>query len=147
MSLTSAAVVSVIAFGAPLTVRLAGLRIPEVVLQIVAGAVVGPQVLGWAHHDTPVPVLALVGLAFLLLLAGLEIDFGRLRGQVLRLTAGAFALSFCLALAMGLILGAAGLVRSPLLIAVILSATSLGVILPALKDAGQLDTPFGQVVV
>jgi Kef-type K+ transport system membrane component KefB len=147
MSLTSAAVVSVIAFGAPLAVRLAGLRIPEIVLQIVAGAVVGPQVLGWARDDTPVQVLSVIGLAFLLLLSGLEIDFSRLRGQVLRLTAGAFALSFCLALAMGLLLGAAGLVRSPLLIAVILSATSLGVILPALKDAGQLDTPFGHVVV
>src|SRR5262249_47007283 len=94
-----------------------------------------------------VRVLAVIGLAFLLLLSGLEIDFGRLRGQVLRLTSGAFALSFALALAVGLLLGAAGLVRSPLLIAVILSATSLGVILPALKGAGQLDTPFGQVVV
>jgi Kef-type K+ transport system membrane component KefB len=71
MSLTSAAVVSVIAFGSPLAIRLIGLRIPEVVLQIVAGAVVGPQVLGWARDDTPVRVLSVVGLAFLLLLAGL----------------------------------------------------------------------------
>src|SRR6185437_4036453 len=147
MSLTSAAVVSVVAFGAPLAVRLIGLRIPELVLQIVAGAVVGPQVLGWAHDDTPVRVLSVVGLAFLLFLSGLEIDFDRLRGQVLRLTSIGFALSFALAVVMGLILGAAGLVRSPLLIAVILAATSLCVILPALQDSGQLDTPFGQVVV
>jgi len=147
MSLTSAAVVSVVAFGAPLAVRLIGLRIPELVLQIVAGAVVGPQVLGWAHDDTPVRVLSVVGVAFLLFLSGLEIDFDRLRGQVLRLTSIGFALSFALAVVMGLILGAAGLVRSPLLIAVILAATSLGVILPALQDSGQLDTPFGQVVV
>jgi Kef-type K+ transport system membrane component KefB len=117
------------------------------VLQIVAGAVVGPQVLGGAHDDTPVRVLSVVGLAFLLFLSGLEIDFDRLRGQVLRLTSIGFALSFALAVVMGLILGAAGLVRSPLLIAVILAATSLGVILPALQDSGQLDTPFGQVVV
>ncbi len=146
LSLTSAAVVAVVALLAPLVVRLAGLRMPEIVLQILLGIVVGPQVLGWAGQDAAVRVLSVVGLAFLLLLAGLEIDFDRLRGRVLRLTSAAFALSFALAVAIGFALGALGLVASPLLVGVILSATSLGIILPVLKDAGQLDTPFGQVV-
>ena len=147
MSLTSAAVVAVIALLAPLAVRLTGLRLPEIVLQIVLGILVGPQLLGWAAVDEPVRVLSVVGLAFLLLLAGLEIDFDRLRGLVLRRTSAAFVLSFVLAVAVGSILARAGLVRSPLLIAVILSATGLGIILPVLKDAGQIATPFGQVVV
>src|SRR4029077_14736714 len=43
--------------------------------------------------------------------------------------------------------GRAGLVRSPLMIAVILSATGLGIILPVLNDGGQIETAFGQVVV
>jgi Kef-type K+ transport system membrane component KefB len=146
-TLTSAAVVAVIALLAPLAVRLTGLRVPDVVLQILLGIAVGPQVLGWARADPPVTVLALVGLAFLLLLAGLEIDFDRFRGRMLRLTAAGFALSFALALVVGGVVGAVGLVGSPLLLAVILSATSLGIILPVLKDAGQIDTPFGQVVV
>ncbi len=138
---------ALVALLAPLVVRLTGLRVPEVVLQILLGIVIGPQVLGWARSDTPVAVLATVGLAFLLLLAGLEIDFDRLRGRVLRLTSTAFGLSFALAAAIGLALGAFGLVGSPLLIAVILSATSLGIVLPVLEDAGQVETPFGQVVV
>lgn len=146
-TLTSAAVVAVIALLAPLAVRLTGLRVPDVVLQILLGIVVGPQVLGWARADQPVTVLSIVGLAFLLLLAGLEIDFDRLRGRVLRLTTAGFVLSFALALVVGGVLGAVSLVGSPLLLAVILSATSLGIILPVLKDAGQIDTPFGQVVV
>jgi Kef-type K+ transport system membrane component KefB len=94
-----------------------------------------------------VAVLALIGLAFLLLLAGIEIDFARLRGRVLRRTSAAFAVSFGLAAVVGLVLGAVGLIGSPLLIAVILSATSLGIILPILEDAGEVETPFGQVVV
>lgn len=147
LSLTSAAVVAVVALLAPLAVRLTGLRVPDVVLQILLGIAVGPQVLGWARTDTPVVVLSVVGLAFLLLLAGLEIDFGRIRGRVLRLTAAGFALSFALALGIGFLLGVTGLVKSPLLLGVILSATSLGIILPALKDTGQIDTPFGQVIV
>jgi Kef-type K+ transport system membrane component KefB len=142
VSLTSAAVVAVIALLAPLAVQLTGLRLPEIVLQIVVGILVGPQILGWAHVDEPVRVLSVVGLAFLLLLAGMEIDFDRLRGLVLRRTSIAFVLSFVLAVAVGLILGRAGL-----LIAVILSATGLGIILPVLKDGGQIETPFGQVVV
>ncbi|HEY2223979.1 cation:proton antiporter [Actinomycetospora sp.] len=147
LSLTSAAVVAAVALLAPLAVRLTGLRVPEIVVQILLGILIGPQVLGWAHADAPVEVLAVIGLAFLLLLAGLEIDFDRLRGRVLGLTSAAFAVSFALAVVIGFVLGAAGLVRSPLLIAVILSATGLGIILPILKDSGQTETAFGQVVV
>jgi Kef-type K+ transport system membrane component KefB len=147
VSLTSAAVVAAVALLAPLVVTLTRIRVPEVVLQILLGVLVGPQVLGWARVDEPVAVLSVLGLGFLLLLAGLEIDFDRLRGRVLVLTSGAFAVSSALAVLVGFGLAAAGLVRSPLLIAVILSATSLGIILPLLKDAGALGTPFGQVVV
>ncbi len=147
LSFTSAAMVAVVAVLAPLTVRLAGIRLPEVVLEIGLGVAIGPQFLGWAHADPPVRVLAIIGLAFLLLLSGLEIDFDRLRGRVLRLTSAAFAASFVLAVAAGFLLGAVDLVQSPLLIAIILSATSLGIILPVLKDAGSTETPFGQVVV
>jgi Kef-type K+ transport system membrane component KefB len=70
-----------------------------------------------------------------------------LRGRLLRLTGLGFAISFTLALIVGYGLKAADLVRSPLLVAIILSATGLGIILPILKDAGQTSTPFGQVVV
>lgn len=146
-TLTSAAVVAAVALVVPLTLRLAHIRVPSIVVEILLGILIGPQVLGWAIVDEPVAVLSMIGLAFLLLLAGLEIEFDRLRGRVLWLTSVAFATSFALALALGALLRAGGLVRSPLLIAVILSATSLGVILPVLKDVGQVDTPFGQVVV
>src|SRR5262245_29823499 len=147
ISFTSVAVVAAVALVAPLALGLTGLRLPAIVLEILLGIVVGPQVLGWAKADEPVRVLGLVGLAFLLLLAGLEIDFTQLRGRLLRLTSAGYALSFAIALAIGLLLRAGDLVRSPLLVAIILSATGLGVILPILKDAGQTSTPFGQVVV
>ncbi|HEX6700714.1 MAG TPA: cation:proton antiporter [Gaiellaceae bacterium] len=147
ISFTSVAVVAAVALVAPLAVGLSGLRLPAIVLEIVLGIVVGPQVLGWANVDEPVQVMSLIGLAFLLLLAGLEIDFDRLRGRLLRVTSMGFAVSFALALVVGFALKAGDLVKSPLLVAIILSATGLGVILPILKDAGQTATPFGQVVV
>src|SRR2546427_2781327 len=147
ISFTSVAIVAVIAVIAPLAVGFTGLRLRAIVVEILLGIVVGRQVLGWASTDEPVQVLSLIGLAFLLLLAGLEIDFNRLRGRLLRLTGVGYAVSFGLALVVGYGLRAGDLVRSPLLVAIILSATGLGIILPILKDAGETSTPFGQVVV
>jgi Kef-type K+ transport system membrane component KefB len=147
VSFSSVAVIAVVAVVAPLVIAFSGLRLPAIVLEIVLGIVIGPQVLGWATVDEPVIVMSMLGLAFLLLLAGLEIDFGRLRGRLLRLTLVGYAVSFGIAIVVGMGLRAGDLVRSPLLVAIILSATGLGVILPILKDAGETSTAFGQVIV
>jgi Kef-type K+ transport system membrane component KefB len=141
-------VVVAVAFLAPLLLGLfPRVRLPSVVLEIVAGILVGPSVLAIAEVDQSVEVIALVGLAFVLFLAGLEIEFTKLRGTVLRLTTAGFALSFAIAVAVGLALGAGGLVETPLLVAIILCATSLGVLVPVLKDAGEISSTFGQLIV
>ena len=62
--LTSAAVIAPVALLSALIVRLARLPVPEIVLQIVLGITIGPQVPDWAHADAPVRVLSLLGLAF-----------------------------------------------------------------------------------
>jgi Kef-type K+ transport system membrane component KefB len=141
-------IVMAVAFAAPFLLGLVPrLRLPAVVLEIVAGIVIGPSLLGIVEVDQSVEVIALVGLAFVLFLAGLEIDFDRLRGQALGLTALGFIVSFGIALVVGLALGAGGLVETPLLVAIILCATSLGVIVPVLKDSGEISSTFGQLIV
>ena len=147
-SLTNLLIVCVVAFAAPFLLGLfPGVRLPSVVLEIVAGIVVGPSALGIVEADQAVAVVALIGLTFVLFLAGLEIDFSRLRGPVLRLTLLGFGLSFGLAVAVSLGLSAAGLVDTPLLVAIILCATSLGVLVPVLKDAGEISSTFGQLII
>jgi Kef-type K+ transport system membrane component KefB len=140
-------IVVAVAFGAPFLLGLfPSLRLPSVVFEIVAGILIGPSVFGWVEVDQTIEVLALIGLAYLLFLAGLEIDFGQLRGRLLRLAALGWAISFTIAVAVGFGLELAGLVNTPLLVAIILSATSLGVIIPVLADVGELNTKFGQLV-
>src|SRR6185312_2500292 len=147
-SLTNLLIVSVVAFTAPFLLGLfPGIRLPSVVLEIVAGIVVGPSVLGLVVDDQAVAIVALIGLTFVLFLAGLEIDFSRLRGPVLRLTLLGFGLSFGVAVAVSLGLSAAGLVHTPLLVAIILCATSLGVLVPVLKDAGEIASTLGQLII
>jgi Kef-type K+ transport system membrane component KefB len=141
-------IVAAVAFSAPLLLGLApALRLPAVVLELVAGIVIGPSGLGWVELDEPIEVLALIGLAFLLFLAGLEIDFERLRGRKLGVTGLGFAVSFGLALVAALALQGLGQVKTPLLVAIILVATSLGVVVPVLKDANRSSSELGQLVI
>ena len=147
-SLANLLLVMTVAFAAPLALGFfPRVQLPSVVLEIVAGIVIGPSVLGWAEVDQAVQVVALIGLAFVLFLAGLEIELEKLRGPLLRLTAAGFALSFAIALAVSLLLSAGGLVDTPLLVAIILCSTSLGVLVPVLKDAGEIASSFGQLII
>jgi Kef-type K+ transport system membrane component KefB len=141
-------IVVAVAFLAPFVLGLfPKVRLPSVVVEILAGIVVGPAVLGWVEVDDAIEVVSIIGLAFLLFLAGLEVEFEKLRGRVLRLTAGGFVLSFAIGVVVALLLKAGGLVETPLLVAIILCATSLGVIIPVLKDAGEISSTFGQLIV
>src|SRR5215217_3438837 len=147
-SFSNLLIVMAVAFSAPLLLGLfPRVQLPSVVLEIVAGIVVGPSVLGLAEVDETVEVVAVLGLAFVLFLAGLEIEFDKLRGRVLRLTGLGFALSFAIALVVALGLKAGGLVDTPRLVAIILCATSLGVLVPVLKDAGEISSTFGQLII
>lgn len=140
--------VAAIALAAPLLLGLLPqVRVPAVVVEIVAGIIAGPSVLGWVRVDLPVQILSVLGLAFLLFLVGMEIDLERLRGRLGRLAGLGFGLSAVLALATGYAAFGLGLVRSPLLVGIILLATSLGLVVPVLKDAGEAASPFGQLVI
>ena len=145
---TSLLIVVATAFAAPFVLGLApSLRLPAVVLEIVAGIVIGPSVLGWVSIDDSIRVLATIGLVFLLFLAGLEIDFRELKGRAVRLTGIGFLLSFGIAIGLAFVLKGAGLVERPLFVAIVLTATSLGIVVPVLKDSNEISSSFGQLVV
>jgi Kef-type K+ transport system membrane component KefB len=145
--LTNLTLIAAIAFAAPLVASaVPAVVLPAVVLEIVAGIALGPQGLELIAVDEAVRVMAILGLAFLLFLAGLEVDLGRLHGPVLRTALISFALSFTIGLAVGGALVAIGAAQNVVFIATVLSATSLGIIVPVIKDAGVIDGPFGQTV-
>ncbi|HEX2118253.1 MAG TPA: cation:proton antiporter [Acidimicrobiales bacterium] len=147
-SFTGLLVVAIIALGAPLLVGLfPRIRVPAVVLEILAGIAVGPSGFGWVDVDVPIQIVSLIGLAFLLFLAGLEIDVSRLRGAVLRSAGLGYVVTLALGVAVGMVFLAIDWVQSPLLVAIALSATSLGLIVPVLKDAAQVDQPVGRLTI
>jgi Kef-type K+ transport system membrane component KefB/Trk K+ transport system NAD-binding subunit len=132
-------------------------RIPVVVGEIMAGIIVGPSVLGWVNgHEPTLELLAEIGFAFLMFLSGLEIDFsilfaaskrGRENGPSPLLLAGlSFVLTLILALAIGFGLTSAGYVRDPWMMTLILSTTSLGIVVPVLKENRMSSGRFGQTI-
>ena len=148
LGFTNLLIISAVAFAAPLLLGMApSVALPAVVLEIVLGIVIGPSVLGWVEVDEPVAVLSIVGLAFLLFLAGLEIDFRQLRGRALRVASAGFAVSFAVAVVMCAALKAADLIDDVVFVAIVLSATSLGIVIPVLKDRGESGSTFGQLVI
>ncbi len=148
ISFSGLVIVAAVAFAVPLLLGLApGVRLPAVVLEIVAGIIIGPSVLSWVEPDEAIGVLSVIGLAFLLFLAGLEIDLRRLRGRPLQLAALAFGASFGLALLVAYGFKAGGVVETPLLVAIILAATALGIVFPVLEDAGETSSDFGRLVI
>jgi Kef-type K+ transport system membrane component KefB len=148
LELSNLLIVCAVGFAAPFALGLVpALRLPAVVLELLIGIVIGPSGLGWVHVDEPVAVLALIGLGYLLFLSGLEVEFDKLRGSLLRTAVVSFAVSIGIGIVVGLALKATNQVANPLFVAIVLSATSLGVVVPVLKDSGAIATPFGQLLI
>ncbi len=139
---------AVAAFVAPLAARLIpGRIVPPVVLEVLAGIVIGPQVLRLVRPTGGVYVLYLLGFGFLLFLAGREIEVERFRGPTFRLTGASFAVGLAVAIPVAFALRAIGHGADVRLLALAITASSLGVMVPVLRDAGEIDTEFGQVTV
>jgi Kef-type K+ transport system membrane component KefB len=114
-----------------------------VVIEIVLGIVVGPELLDLARPDDFLDFFSSLGLGMLFFFAGYEIDFDRIRGSPLRLGALGWLLSLALAYALGGVLALAGVVLSLLFTGSAMATTAIGTLIPILTDAGELRTRFG----
>ncbi|MGZ7049459.1 MAG: cation:proton antiporter [Methanobacterium sp.] len=121
-------------------------RLPAVVLEICLGIIIGPQVLGLVHLDPVINDLSQFGLAFLFFLAGFEIDIDRIKGKPLTYAVIGWIISIIIALFIGGILQASGLVISFIFIGLAMSTTAVGVLVPILRDENELKSNFGRFV-
>jgi len=130
---------------APVLARLLGrwVRIPIVVFELALGILVGPAVLGWAHDSAAAHTLAQFGLAMLFFVAGTEIELAALRGRTGRGAILGWLISIVAGVAIGFVVAPG---EAAVIIGVALASTALGTLLPILRDAGELRTPFGQSV-
>jgi Kef-type K+ transport system membrane component KefB len=124
-----------------------GVRLSVVVLEMVLGIIIGPQVLGLAPAEGLLGWLGgKLGLAALFFMAGMELDLERVRGRPLTLAIRGWLLSLVLGLVAAALLYVLPIMHSPMMVGLALSTTALGTLLPILRDAGQLETEFGRLV-
>ena len=116
---------------------------PVVVLELLLGIVIGPQVLGLVESDDFTSFFSNLGLGMLFFFAGYEIEFDRIRGRPLRLAGIGWLVSLAIAYGLGGLLAAAGVVLSFLFTGSAISTTAIGTLIPVLRDAGELRTRFG----
>ena len=114
-----------------------------VVIELLLGIVIGPQVLGLAESDDFIQFFSNLGLGLLFFFAGYEIEFDRIRGKPLKLGAAGWILSLALAYGLGGILAAAGVVVSLLYTGSAMATTAIGTLIPILRDSGELKSRFG----
>ena len=141
--------IAFVAMLAPLLAELPrNFRLPVVVLEVILGILIGPQVFQLASPDGMTGTLGELGLTFLLFMVGLEIEFDKIRGRPLSLAVGGWFLSFFVAMVCMFFFNVIGLIQTPpVLAAVALSTTALGVLAPILRDRGELNTAFGTYMV
>jgi Kef-type K+ transport system membrane component KefB len=120
--------------------------VPEVVLLLVLGVLIGPNVLDLAQKSQAISLLSQLGLGLLFLLAGYEIELDELTGKAGRRALWTYVA--CLVTSLGVIglLGLTEAIHAEVAVAIALTSTALGTLLPILKDAGMLATRFGTIV-
>ena len=144
--LYSLMIVSVVSAAAPyVTAFLARFRIPQVVVLIVGGVLIGPEVLQQAKPEE-IELFANVGLGFLFLLAGYEIELEHFRARAGRLAVTGWFVSAAVSVLVTGLLAAAGLVHAYVPVALALTTTALGTLLPILRDNDMLAGPLGPFI-
>jgi len=124
-----------------------GVRVPVVVLEVVLGILLGPHMLDLVQFDGFVESMFAFAMALTLFMAGMELDFGQIRGRPLILAVGGWATSVLLGLAVVALLHVIPGVDAPLMVTLAMCTTGLGVLIPVFRDGGQLETAFGRMVV
>ncbi|MGC1387701.1 MAG: cation:proton antiporter [Steroidobacteraceae bacterium] len=121
-------------------------KVPVVVLEVVLGIVIGPQILNLVQFDGFVVTMFSFGMTMTLLMAGMELDFAEIKGRPLALAVGGWIVSVLLGITVVGLLHAIPQVHAPLMVTLAMCTTGLGVLIPLFRDGNQLGTSFGRLV-
>ncbi|PRZ42250.1 transporter (CPA2 family) [Antricoccus suffuscus] len=146
-SLSALIIVPTLAVVAPLLAGLVGriARVHVVVFEILLGLLVGPSVLGWVPSNGFTTQIADFGLAFLFFMAGSETDFSAIKGRLAATALAGWLLSLIIGVSIGIAVGLSAV--GGIIIGIALTSTALGTIMPMLRDAHEMSTPFGRAVI
>ncbi len=117
--------------------------VPVVVLEILLGILVGPELLDLAQPDQFTQFFSNLGLGMLFFFAGYEIEFQLIRGRPLRLAGLGWAMSLLIAYGLAALFVLAGDHDGLIFLGAAMATTAIGTLIPILKDADEMRTRFG----
>lgn len=122
--------------------------LPESVILVAGGVLIGESGLSIAHMSEPVSLVRELGMGFLFLMAGFEVDLHGMRGRSGKLAAGSWFLSALAALSVvELLPGISVFSLQGIALSIAMTATALGTLIPILRDRGMLDSKVGKTIV
>lgn len=150
-SIVSLFIIAAAAAISPLLSSLTRKRVPDVVWLLILGVAVGPNALGFASLTEPVSVFREVGMGMLFLIAGTEIDVQEVHGSAGKRSLATWLTCFGIGLAVSWVAvaasGTTGVGYSTYIaLAIALTSTALGTLLPILMEAGVMGTTIGKAV-
>ena len=141
-------VIGIIASLSPLVARIPiPFRLPIVVVEILLGIIVGPHVLGWVPAVPELKFFGFLGMVFLFFMAGAEIKEHPVSGRPLTLGTLGWLMSFGVGLCVAFGLYLIDAIDAPWFVAVALTTTAMGALIPIMRDADELKTDFGEYVI
>ncbi len=124
-----------------------GFRVPVVVLEVLLGIVIGPHVLGLVHFDDFLATMFTIAMGTTLFIAGMELDFSKIKGRPLSLAAVGWGISVILGIIGVGVFHLIPTVHAPMMVTLALCTTGLGTLMPIFRDGGQLETQFGRLMI
>ena len=124
-----------------------GLRVPVVVFEVLLGIIIGPHVMDLVHYDAFLSMMHTIAMAVTLFMAGMELDFGEIKGRPLGLATAGWGISVALGFVVVGIFHFIPAVHAPMMVTLALCTTGLGTLIPIFRDGGQLGTKFGRLMI
>lgn len=163
MGFLSLVIVVVAAFLTPIIVNRLNINfLPVVVAEILMGIIIGHSFLNLVERDSVLNILSTLGFIFLMFLSGLEIDFKAFKNDSrsrqgknkqeknlpshLNLALTVFGFIMLISIILAYAFKWLGLVDDVLLMVIIISTISLGVVVPTLKEMNIMRTTIGQFI-
>lgn len=132
--------------------------LPVVVAEILMGIIVGKSLFNWVERTDMLNMLSTLGFIFLMFLSGLEIDFKAFKSSSKQKTAKVkepnplvisliiFTGIFILSVLAAYIFKWTGFIDDVLLMVIVISTISLGVVVPTIKEMNIMQTTIGQIM-
>jgi trk system potassium uptake protein TrkA len=148
-------IISIFAFITPLIINyFKRFKIPFVVGEILVGMIIGKSFLNLVHDDIWISFISHLGLAYLMFLSGLELDFDRInvkseKKKVIRriiMCTFMFGISLLVSYISSTIMYNFGVIKNVPFITILLTASAPGLLVPFLKERGILNTDYGQTI-